>query len=362
MKHIYAVAALLPLFSLSSCSKSGFDDDQPGNGKEEQTTDEDVSAVFPFVFNSDSTYVVSSPSRMVHFHASVARSGDAAATSKSPLEDGIAVSLLYGTSADTSSFVKADATVTETVNEEGYAIDSYAFLSGEARRYYLLLKLECKAGRIATSAQCVNIPSMPAVARQEMEAVDLGLSVLWGKTNLGAATESEVGDYYAFGEVAPRSAFQEEGWDYFNVGLGVLLGSVSGVEGLDAALAACGEGWRLPTFEEMRELVSGCEWDGVSTAAGVPAMRFRGANGAEIILPCAGVKYGRRVVHNDNFDGYKGDGKYSGYYMTGTVGEEADWHCALRFDMKSNGSENGIVVSRQSPSWMGHSVRPVRDR
>lgn len=363
IKYVHAAAALLPIFLLSSCSKSGFDDGQPENGKgEEETTDEDVFHAFPFAFNPDSTYIVASSARMVHVHAYVSRNGDVATTAKGLKEDGVAATMLYGATADTSSFVGVDAIVSETVNDGGYSIDSYAILSGDARTCYLLLKLESKSGSVATNVLRVNVPSAPAVERQEMEAVDLGLSVLWGKTNLGAETESDTGGYYVFGEIAPRSSFQEERWAHFNVGLGVLLGSVSGVEGLDAALAACGQGWRLPTYEEMRELVDVCEWDGVSSAAGGPAMLFRGAGGATIVLPCAGVRRGRAVVHNDNFDGYDADGKFSGYYMTGTVGQEADVHCSLRFDMKSNGSESGIYVSRDSPSWMGYSVRPVRDR
>lgn len=358
-KCIYAAWALLPLFLLSSCSKKGFDDIRPGDGNgDEAKTDEDVADAFPFAFNPDSTYVVASPARIVHLHASVAMSADNAVANKGLKDDGVAVSLLYGTTPDASSFVKADATVTETVNDGGYAIDSYAVLGGEARTCYVALRLEGEGGGIRSSVLRVNIPSMPAVARQEMEAVDLGLSVLWGKTNLGAATENEAGGHFAFGELAARSSFQEERWAYFDAGLGVLRGSVSGVEGLDAALAACGEGWRLPTREEMVELMTRCDYSGVRG----PGMRFAADNGANIFLPCAGVMSGRRVVHNDNFDGYDADGKFSGYYMTGTVGEEPDLHCSLRFDMKSNGSDDGIFVGLQSPSWMGYSVRPVRDR
>lgn len=357
MNKTSALFVMLALILLSSCSKKGFDDDRPReDGKEEATAGGEEQDLFPYEFHADSTAVTVSPARMAHLHASVRRID--AATGKSLAEDGIKVSLRYGATADTASFVVADATVTETVNEDGYGIDSYAVLGGDARKCYLLLKLESKAGRVATSVMRVNIPSLPAVARQEMEAVDLGLSVLWGKVNLGAETEDEAGGYFAFGEIAPRSSFVEERWSHFNVGLGVLLGSVSGVEGLDAALAACGEGWRLPTYDEARELGEKCEWNGVAG----PAMRFVGENGESISLPCGGIMAGRRVVHNDNFDGYDGDGKFSGYYLTGTVGQEPDLNCALRFDMKSNGADGGVHVSRESPSWMGHSVRPVRDR
>ena len=37
--------------------------------------------------------------------------------------------------------------------------------------------------------------------------MDLGLSVKWAKWNLGATQPEEYGDYYAWGETAPKSDY-----------------------------------------------------------------------------------------------------------------------------------------------------------
>ena len=40
--------------------------------------------------------------------------------------------------------------------------------------------------------------------KEEMEAVDLGLSVKWAKCNIGATKPEEYGDYFAWGEKEPH--------------------------------------------------------------------------------------------------------------------------------------------------------------
>jgi hypothetical protein len=37
--------------------------------------------------------------------------------------------------------------------------------------------------------------------------VDLGLSVKWATCNVGAATPEEYGDYFAWGEVEPKTTY-----------------------------------------------------------------------------------------------------------------------------------------------------------
>ena len=46
------------------------------------------------------------------------------------------------------------------------------------------------------------------------EYVDLGLpsGTLWAKTNVGASTPEEYGDYFAWGEIAPKDTYNE--YDY----------------------------------------------------------------------------------------------------------------------------------------------------
>lgn len=88
-------------------------------------------------------------------------------------------------------------------------------------------------------------------------AVDLGLSVLWAKCNVGANTPEEYGDYYCWGEVATKNGYFESnyfryvGTRYFN-SIGT---DISGMKYYDAATAKMGTPWRMPTSAELSELV-----------------------------------------------------------------------------------------------------------
>ena len=104
--------------------------------------------------------------------------------------------------------------------------------------------------------------------------VDLGLSVYWATCNVGAETPAEYGDYFAWGETSPKQNYTMVTYTYEGD-----LDNISGTR-YDAARVNWGGGWRMPTKEEMEELVSKCEWSrGTIT----------GPNGNTIYLPKAGM-------------------------------------------------------------------------
>ena len=95
----------------------------------------------------------------------------------------------------------------------------------------------------------------------------------------------------------------------------------------DAASANWGEGWRMPTNEELTELVLGCSWEwtdnynnsGISGQIGTSKK-----NGNIIFLPAAGTNNGYGVGKNGeywsssfNYDNVLGDYAYNmGFYST----------------------------------------------
>ena len=134
--------------------------------------------------------------------------------------------------------------------------------------------------------------------------VDLGLSVVWAQVNLGGERVGDYGDFYAWGEVGVKEDYTDETCSTYRVYFTRIEGDASH----DAAAAAWGEGWRLPTKEEMLELVDSCEW--TWTAIGeTTGYRVTGPSGASIFLPAAGCM--NSTDHNYEFDG--------GYYWTGTT-------------------------------------------
>lgn len=44
------------------------------------------------------------------------------------------------------------------------------------------------------------------------EHVDLGLSVLWAKCNIGAERPGDYGDYLAWGEMEPKDKYDDENY------------------------------------------------------------------------------------------------------------------------------------------------------
>ncbi|MGM9817353.1 MAG: hypothetical protein ACI30B_00005, partial [Paludibacteraceae bacterium] len=112
------------------------------------------------------------------------------------------------------------------------------------------------------------------------EYVDLGLSVKWATCNVGATTPEGYGNYYAWGETAPKETYYY--WDNYTMGNGgSTLGDVKltkycnnasfGQDDFtdtktvldledDAANVNWGGKWRMPTDEEWTELRENCEW------------------------------------------------------------------------------------------------------
>lgn len=110
--------------------------------------------------------------------------------------------------------------------------------------------------------------------------VDLGLSVKWAETNVGAVADSLMGDYFAWGEIETKEYYAEDNYTC----LGSKVRSIERKRKHDAATNIFGRGWRMPTKDEVVELVEECSWEYVATE-GRNGYRVTGPNGNSIFLP-----------------------------------------------------------------------------
>lgn len=136
--------------------------------------------------------------------------------------------------------------------------------------------------------------------------VDLGLpsGLLWAKCNLGANSPEQYGDYYAWGEITTKNAYNWSTYRYCNGSWNTMTkyckDSYYGNNGFtdnlttlqamdDAATQKLGSGARMPTADEWRELVNNttAEW---MQMYGVYGLRFTSSNGNSIFLPAAGYR------------------------------------------------------------------------
>lgn len=136
--------------------------------------------------------------------------------------------------------------------------------------------------------------------------------------------------------------------------------TVYGNKAYDAATANWGGDWRMPTSEEIEELIEECEWELQANG-----YQVTGPNGNSIFLPFTGFRYG---------EGLEGAGQF-GYYWSGVVDATytfpsgPDQLNGSKGTITSNASPTGLYLSKEKYGTqvvyaygkaIGQAIRPVR--
>ena len=175
--------------------------------------------------------------------------------------------------------------------------------------------------------------------------IDLGLpsGTLWSCCNVGALSPSSPGNYYAWGETAPKYYYSASTYIHcddqdmskcHNIG-----SSIIGTE-YDAA-SEWGDSWQMPSLTQVNELLAKCsrEWTKQGSLNGII---FTGPNGSSIFLPAAGFALDETTDYNQ-----------SGYYWMGEQNSSK-----LSFAYMLCIDENECLRYNLSREY-GLSVRPV---
>ena len=190
------------------------------------------------------------------------------------------------------------------------------------------------------------------------EYVDLGLpsGLKWATCNVGANSPEEYGDYFAWGEVEPKTTYN---WSTYKYGTAsdqltkYCNNSSYGKDGFtdnkteldpedDAATVNWGGKWRMPTKEEQDELLNNCAWTWISQN-GVNGYKVTGPNGNSIFLPAAGGMDGGRFYDAGSSGNY-----WSSSLNTSDPGSAYDVYFG-----------SGYVYRLSNIRNYGLSVRPV---
>ena len=125
--------------------------------------------------------------------------------------------------------------------------------------------------------------------------VDLGLpsGLKWATCNVGASSPKEYGDYYAWGETETKSEYTTATSKTSDKS----IGDISGNPTYDVARAKWGSSWRMPTLDEIKELMNECKWEWEKKGYVVT-----GPNGNRIFLPVGG--YCKECASCDGDEGY----------------------------------------------------------
>ena len=146
--------------------------------------------------------------------------------------------------------------------------------------------------------------------------VDLGLSVKWATMNVGATSETDYGPYFAWGEttgytmsqIGTDKQFELSDYKYWTNGNFTKYNASDGKTvldpGDDAARANMGGDWRMPTKDEIQELIDNTtnKWFTNYNGSGVNGRKFTSKiNGNSIFIPAAGYSFGNSVNSIDGF-------------------------------------------------------------
>lgn len=127
--------------------------------------------------------------------------------------------------------------------------------------------------------------------------VDLGLpsGLLWATRNVGASSQEDYGDYYAWRETTPKDIYT---WETYTIDYHV---SEDFTLQPDEDAATANYGGRTPTTEEWIELEYNTthEWTSIK---GVTGWRYTGPNGNSLFLPAVGSRSGAEL-YDDGTEG-----------------------------------------------------------
>lgn len=212
-----------------------------------------------------------------------------------------------------------------------------------------------------------------------LEAVDLGLSVLWANCNIGADQPRNYGAHLAWGDSTGilwsgrGIGWQDNGytWNTDNYGGYNPPSDIAGTA-LDIVTVKWGEGWHIPTYDQALELCEQCQWK-LQTYGDIKWYEVIGPNGNSIIMPLAGL-YGDDVSSNYRFQAGPYGVTEKGYYWTSTS-------CATpgTAEQRGYGVNEGVVTAwcfkfnsndgdDLTPMFVDHlramhlSIRPVQDK
>ena len=210
-------------------------------------------------------------------------------------------------------------------------------------------RITARAGDV--SAVCsVTVNAKPVIPT--FAAVDMGLSVQWANMNLGASDMAEAGQYYAWGEIAPKADYSWTTYSFCG-GTAATINRYGDMDDTytlkpedDAASVAKGDGWRIPTKHEFKELIDNCDLVWCDSPAGYRLVSK--INGNELFLPASGHMEGAQPAQSASIARYWTS-------STGSYEEEAVYYGMY--------DSRGLTISRNSGERaLGYAIRPVQGR
>lgn len=274
-----------------------------------------------------------------------------------------------------------DIVLTNTATSETYTLNCAGVtLSNTAALFYLVVPagewpngfvvdVKDTEGNVITSFTKASAATFSTTEAMVMPvkfvpyAVDLGLpsGTKWASCNVGATKPEEFGDYFAWGETSPKSDYsvatnkwmEPSSSSFHNVNkynTNSQYGDVDNKTTLDleddAAAVNWGGSWRMPTTEQITELINNCDHTKTTLNGFVGWMFTSKLNGNSIFFPSTG-----QYVDTSIFSTTVGNVYCLSNTLTNTT--------FTQFAFSLFCSDYGVVLSNMTARVNGTPVRAV---
>lgn len=258
--------------------------------------------VRPIVRMMDHNFVASPQTELVKVATFSGEKGDGTFTMKGKLYGTTSnkIGFYYNTTSDLTSETATYVAATPT-NSNGDFSATIANLEGNILYFVAAADLPNLFGQVEENRGEPQIATLVVDDSDEPtpgQIIDLGLSVKWAGWDIGSDSPEEPGDLFAWGETYTKSEFTEENYSLMdNVVMGYTTGARStpfcslddiSATQYDTALAKWGGNWRMPTSNELLELLNNCTQKTI-TYKGQNGILFTGPNGNRIFMPLTDV-------------------------------------------------------------------------
>ena len=263
---------------------------------------------------------------------------------------GYLLGLRYNRDATESGFAYSNSPISDLADHTTAGVSYLKTSEGEvslvANGKYQCILPGVEDGKIYYYRAYVKVGDRYYYANQRefgRRAVDLGLHsrLLWSNINLGASSPDDSGDYYAWGETAPKTEYSKSAYTARNLGT-----DISGSQ-YDAVHVAENWGgiWRMPTKADLEELITQCTWTEV-TKYGQPMFKLVGPSGDSIFIAKSGHISGRSVSGKDT----------KAYVWTANLNATTDVNNENAYGSNFYGNTRNIDAAAR---YLGYAIRPV---
>ncbi len=155
--------------------------------------------------------------------------------------------------------------------------------------------------------------------------LDLPSGTKWATHNVGARNYTEIGEYYAWGEIETKSEYTLDNSRTLGMDMDNYSNDIAGWSTFDVA-TTWGGSWMMPTYAQWQELFDECKW---SWSDELPGFKVTGKNGKYIYLIAGGkmnthgleeedmLKYWTSTTSEDLSIGWADEDDYAGFMYGG---------------------------------------------